>query len=207
MEKEAAQRAVANAAKKKKAEERISNALSQNEAILHQKRQDFEEREAASEVRRREMEEERRAADERKRAEEERQQAERRGKYELSLQREEERKQDIKGRAARKQQLLDEADSARSSANSQRRVERELFNGLRRDKVDSIQKMQAYQRQLLLERIMEENEKTARMLEQRQAIQEQRKSANMNASMHRNKARGRWGGDAAHCGPADGVDA
>jgi hypothetical protein len=39
------------------------------------------------------MEEERRAADERKRAEEERQQAERRGKYELSLQREEERKQ------------------------------------------------------------------------------------------------------------------
>jgi hypothetical protein len=50
--------------------------------------------------------------------------------------------QDIKGRAARKQQLLDEADSARSSANSQRRVERELFNGLRRDKVDSIQKMQ-----------------------------------------------------------------
>jgi hypothetical protein len=35
---------------------------------------------------------------------------------------------------------------------------------------------------------MEENEKTARLLEQRRAIQEQRKAANMAASMHRNKA-------------------
>jgi hypothetical protein len=134
------------------------------------------------------MDEERRAADERKRTEEERQQAERRGKYELSLQREEERKQvglrawavraaphglrgqtpyppslvahrppapadtpptpkprrqDIKSRAAHKQEVLDGADEARHSANSQRRVDRELFNGLRRDKVDAIQKMQA----------------------------------------------------------------
>ncbi|KAI8468905.1 MAG: hypothetical protein J3K34DRAFT_425560 [Monoraphidium minutum] len=187
MEKEAAERTVANAAKKKRAEERIASALNQNEAILLQKRSDFETREAASEVRRREMDEERRAADERKRAEEEEKQAERRGKYELSLQREEARKQDIKGRAARKQALLDEADAERAASNSTRRVERELFNGLRRDKVDSIQKMQAYQRQLLLEKIMDENDKTARMLEQRRAIQEQRNAANMNASMHRNK--------------------
>ena len=48
---------------------------------------------------------------------------------------------------------------------------------------------QAYQRQLLLERIMDENERTRMMLEQRAAIQEQRKSANMSASMHRNKVR------------------
>ena len=38
--------------------------------------------------------------------------------------------------------MLDDADSARRSANSTRRVERELFNSLRRDKVDSILKMQ-----------------------------------------------------------------
>lgn len=68
-------------------------ALSQNEAILLQKRTDFETREAASEVRRRQMDEERRAADERKRLEEESKQAERKHKYELSLQREEARKQ------------------------------------------------------------------------------------------------------------------
>jgi hypothetical protein len=46
-----------------------------------------------AQVRRHELEEERRAADERKRNKEEAKQAERRGKYELSLQREEDRKQ------------------------------------------------------------------------------------------------------------------
>jgi len=74
---------------------------------------------------------------------------------------------------------------------------------------------QAYQRQLLLEKIMDENEKTARLLEQRRAIQEQRKQANMDASMHRNKVRalcvavgaGSWGaqpGDdnCKQCAPA-----
>jgi hypothetical protein len=53
--------------------------------------------------------------------------------------------QDIKSRAARKQQLLDEADSSRRLANSTKRVETELFNIVRRDKVDSIQKMQVRQ--------------------------------------------------------------
>lgn len=47
--------------------------------------------------------------------------------------------------------------------------------------------VQAYQRQLLLEKIMTENDKTAQLLSQRQTIQEQRKAANMAASMHRNK--------------------
>lgn len=71
----------------------LAGALAANEAILHQKRSDFETREAASEARRAAMDEERRAADARKRAEEEAKQAGRRGKYELSLQREEARKQ------------------------------------------------------------------------------------------------------------------
>lgn len=47
--------------------------------------------------------------------------------------------------------------------------------------------LQAYQRQLLLEKIMDENEKTAQLLAQRRFIQEQRKAANMTASLHRNK--------------------
>jgi hypothetical protein len=182
--------------------------------------------------------------------------------------------QDIKSRASRKQTLLNEAATTRRNTNSARRVEQELFNGLRRDKVDSIQKMQvrrargggawrrawgwaakrssfpasdqpdarrppppppphptpphptpphptpphptpphptppqAYQRQLLLEKIMEENEKTARLLEQRQAIQEQRKAANMTASMHRNKVgAGRGGAGRGGAGRgAGGVD-
>jgi hypothetical protein len=43
--------------------------------------------------------------------------------------------QDIKSRAAHKQQVLDEADGARRFSNSLRRVDRDLFNSLRRDKV------------------------------------------------------------------------
>ena len=46
---------------------------------------------------------------------------------------------------------------------------------------------QAYERQLLLEKIMNENDKTSQLLSQREYIQEQRKAANMNASMHRNQ--------------------
>lgn len=146
MEAEAAERAAANAAKKKKAEERIGAALAANEAILLQKRADFESREAASEARRAQMDGERRAADERKRAGEEAKQAERRGKYELSMRREEERKQDIKGRAARKQEALDAADTQRRLGNGRRRVDRELYGALRRDKVDAILKTQASHR-------------------------------------------------------------
>lgn len=187
MEKEAAERAAANAAKKKKAEERISAALAANEALLVQKRADFEAREAASGERRGQMDEERRAADERKRAEEEAKRAERRGKYELSLRREEDRKEGIRARAARKQESLDHAGSERRASNASRRVDRELHGALRRDKVDAILKTQAYHRQLLLEKIMDENAKTERLLEQRRAIQEQRKGANMAASMRRRK--------------------
>jgi hypothetical protein len=47
--------------------------------------------------------------------------------------------------------------------------------------------LQAYQRQLLLEKIMEENDKTEQLLNQRKFIQAQRKAANMTASLHRNK--------------------
>lgn len=187
MAQEAQERAVANAAKKKAAEERIAAALESNAAILQQKRTDFETREAASEVRRREMEEERRQQDELKRQAEAAQEAERSAKYQLALAREEERKMSIQERASRKHHMLGLVNAERKATNDRKRIERELFDSLRRDKVDSIQKMQAYQRQLLLEKIMDENEKTAGLLAQRRFIQEQRKAANMTASLHRNK--------------------
>ncbi|KAF8064553.1 AVT1D [Scenedesmus sp. PABB004] len=184
---EAEERAAANAAKKKKAEERIAAALEMNSSILRQKRTDFERREAASEARRAELEAEQRRTDELKRQAEAAKEAERAAKYQLALAREEERKMDIQERAERKDHMLALVNAERCATNDRKRIERELFDSLRRDKVDSIQKMQAYQRQLLLEKIMDENDKTAALLEQRQAIQAQRKAANMAASLHRNK--------------------
>ena len=41
--------------------------------------------------------------------------------------------------------------------------------------------------QLLLEKIMADNERTAQLLAQREQLQQQRKQANMNASMQRHK--------------------
>jgi hypothetical protein len=50
--------------------------------------------------------------------------------------------QDILQRAGAKEELLDEANRLRTAYNDRRRIERELYNGLRLDKVDSIQKTQ-----------------------------------------------------------------
>lgn len=184
---EAAERTAANAAKKKKAVERIAAALEMNASILQQKRTDFERKEAASEVRRTQLEAEQRRMDELKRQAESAKEVERSAKYQLALAREEERKMDIQQRAANKDHMLGLVNAERRATNDRKRIERELFDSLRRDKVDSIQKMQAYQRQLLLEKIMDENDKTAQLLAQRRFIQEQRKAANMTASLHRNK--------------------
>lgn len=51
--------------------------------------------------------------------------------------------------------------------------------------VDAIQKIQLYQRHQLLERILNDDEKTRRMMKERQTLQNQRKMANMHASMMR----------------------
>lgn len=50
--------------------------------------------------------------------------------------------QDIQERASRKEHMLALAAAEHKATNDRKRVERELFDSLRRDKVDSIQKMQ-----------------------------------------------------------------
>lgn len=50
--------------------------------------------------------------------------------------------QDIQQRAANKDHMLALVNAERKATNDRKRIERELFDSLRRDKVDSIQKMQ-----------------------------------------------------------------
>ena len=50
--------------------------------------------------------------------------------------------QDIQQRAANKEHMLALINAERKATNDRKRIERELFDSLRRDKVDSIQKMQ-----------------------------------------------------------------
>lgn len=73
----------------------------------------------------------------------------------------------------------------RGDENSRRRVQRQLFQSVRLDKVESMRKMQAYQRQQLFEKIMAENRRIGILLHQREDLQNKRKMANMQASMQR----------------------
>jgi len=73
----------------------------------------------------------------------------------------------------------------RKKENDLRKVEADFQLKLRLDKVDSIQKMSLYNRQQLLERIMNDYDRTRELLRERQSLQMQRKMANMNASMQR----------------------
>jgi hypothetical protein len=50
--------------------------------------------------------------------------------------------QDIRNRAAAKDEMLSSVNQERHYINSKKRIERELHNSLRKDKVDSIQKQQ-----------------------------------------------------------------
>jgi hypothetical protein len=50
--------------------------------------------------------------------------------------------QSIQQRADNKEHMLGLINAERKATNDRKRIERELFDSLRRDKVDSIQKMQ-----------------------------------------------------------------
>jgi hypothetical protein len=50
--------------------------------------------------------------------------------------------QSIQDRANNKEHMLAMVNAERKATNDRKRIERELFDSLRRDKVDSIQKMQ-----------------------------------------------------------------
>lgn len=176
---------VQNITKRKKAELRIQSAIEGNRGILRKRQEEFAARERMNEERRKMMDEQRRIAEQRKRDEELRKEQERQSKYMLALEREEYRKMDIKFKAEQKEKLLAEINAQRKKENDRRKVERDLFNSLRLDKVDAMNKMQMYQRQVLLEKIMDENEKTRSLLMARSELQDERKAANMQASLHR----------------------
>mmetsp|Transcript_36136 Transcript_36136/g.80419 ORF Transcript_36136/g.80419 Transcript_36136/m.80419 type:complete len:530 (-) Transcript_36136:827-2416(-) len=185
LEKEAKERAAANLVKRKKADQRIQSALTMNQEILRRKRSVFEEKEASNEARRRELSEQRRREEERKAEEERRKERERQEKYLAALETEEMRKMSIKQRAEEKERMLAELYARRKKENDIKKVETEFELKLRLDKVDMIQKTNLYQRQQLLEKIMNDYDKTRSLMKERQSLQEQRKMANMHASLQR----------------------
>ncbi|MEW5317729.1 MAG: hypothetical protein WDW38_009006 [Sanguina aurantia] len=180
--KEAARR---NGEKRQKAQLRISSAISANRHLMQQKREEFHSV-RCKRVRRQQVpdnswlcaplffsggQEELAGL--------------RQDKYHGALTQEELRKTHIRDKAKDKECALAELYAQRKKDNDIRRVEREFELKTRLDKVDSIQKTNLYHRAQLLDKIMDEYERTRAMIQERSAVQEQRKMANMTASLHR----------------------
>lgn len=185
MELEAKQLALSNAEKRKKAELRIASALTQSQEITARKRSAFQQRESANEARRRQMEEMRRKEEEERRLEDIRKEADRQAKFAAAQAIEENRKAAIKQKADEKERALAELYQRRKRENDIKKVETEFELKLRLDKVDAIQKTGLYQRQQLLGKIMGEYEQTRHLMRERHKLQDQRKMANMQASLQR----------------------
>mmetsp|Transcript_3797 Transcript_3797/g.6305 ORF Transcript_3797/g.6305 Transcript_3797/m.6305 type:complete len:532 (+) Transcript_3797:99-1694(+) len=185
METEAKERALANAEKRKKADLRIMSALQQNDTLTHRKRSAYESKEAEAAARRKEMEEIHAKEEERKHQEDARKQRERMDKYSVAMETEEQRKSSIRSRAEDKEQMLSDLYQRRKKEHDIKKVESEFHLKLRLDKVDSIQKTGLYQRSMLLERIMGDYEKSRSLMRERLDLQDQRKEANMSASLQR----------------------
>ncbi|MEW5303604.1 MAG: hypothetical protein WDW36_006280 [Sanguina aurantia] len=182
---EAKETARRNGEKRQQAQLRISSAISANRHLMQQKREEFNRRESANESRRQQLADTAAKDELRKQEGERRKELERQDKYHGALTQEELRKTHIRDRAKDKECALAELYAQRKKDNDIRRVEREFELKTRLDKVDSIQKTNLYHRAQLLDKIMEEYERTRAMIQERSAVQEQRKMANMTASLHR----------------------
>lgn len=95
------------------------------------------------------------------------------------------RSQALRERAEAKERELAELAASRKREMDIRRVEREFELKRRLDRVDEISKVRLYQRQSLLERIMDDYERTRQMMRERQTLMRVRKDTNMAASMQR----------------------
>lgn len=75
---------------------------------------------------------------------------ERKAKYDMAVAQEEARKAAIKAHSEQKEKALNDHLLVRKREHDRHRIERELHSSMRMDKVDAIQKVQTYQRQVRL---------------------------------------------------------
>ena len=84
--------------------------------------------------------------------------------------------------------MLEELREKQQKENAYAAVEREMRANRKREKAERMRKIQTYQRHLLFLKIMEDRNKIGKQLEEREALQSQRRMANMQASIERQKA-------------------
>eukprot|EP00798_Chlamydomonas_sp_ICE-L_P017638 gene17640-23981_t len=177
--------AAENAEKRARADARIQSAMVANQQVLMKKRNALQKREEENEMRRKKLEDLRKRDEELKRQEDIRKEDERHGKFQQAQENEEMRKTSIRMKAEEKERALAELYLQRKKEMDIKKVNTEFELKLRHDKVDSIKKTHLYQRQQLLDKIMDEYESARKMMMERVKLQEKRKMANMSASLNR----------------------
>eukprot|EP00210_Caulerpa_lentillifera_P000637 g616.t1 len=180
-------KAIANQEKRRMAQERREAALDKDREIQIHKQAAFQRREQESEARRKALEFKRKE-DEQKRKEEQKQKEEyRKEKYEQAMQNEELRILAIRKKAEDKNKVLELLKDKQAKRNAYTAAEREMKSNMKREKAERMKKIQTYQRQMLFERIMEDRLKIGKQLEEKEELQRQRRLANMEASIQRER--------------------
>ena len=83
--------------------------------------------------------------------------------------------------------MLGELREKQQRENAYAAVEREMRAHQKKEKAERMRKIQTYQRHMLFLKIMEDRNKIRKQLEEREALQSQRRMANMQASIEREK--------------------
>ncbi|CAL5222381.1 g4737 [Coccomyxa viridis] len=172
---------------RQRAEARIAAALEANAEALRQRRAAFGEKQALTEERALQKEEARQAQEAAKRRQDAESERARRAAYSGALRREADRIAAILAKQRTKDMKVEELHVVREHESACRKLKHRLDLGLKRDKVEAMQRRAAYERDQLLVRIQCDTEKAHELLAQRTALQEQRRAANMEASFQRQK--------------------
>lgn len=83
--------------------------------------------------------------------------------------------------------MLEELRLKQQKENAYAAIERETKAHLKREKADRMKKIQIYRRQKLLQKIVDDREKIGKHLEEKEELQNQRRMANMQASLERER--------------------
>lgn len=180
-------RQLENEIKRQKADERLKAALDANQIIQEKKRTEYEIKNANQERKRMERELAKQKADEeRKRAEQQKNQ-QREEKFKEAQRREQHRINDILQKQRDHDIMQEQSQAERALMLSKKKLERDFDTQERQDKVASMKRMRAYQKEKMLGKIQADTQKALRLKAEKQQLQEERKQQNMIASHQKQK--------------------
>ncbi|KAL6767986.1 FAP56 [Auxenochlorella protothecoides x Auxenochlorella symbiontica] len=181
------ERAAANALQQRLAEARIATTLESNRQKMEEKIKAAQDRWEAAEARSRALEAARQAEDEEKRRRDREKEEQRRATYEDARRQEAERVAEVLRRAADKDADLAALAREREAEAARKALERRLQLKHKAEAVEQMKRRDAFERAKALKRIEEETSHAQALLAQRSALQQQRRQANLDLSVQRQR--------------------